>query len=98
MTMRTIITLSTIASLAVGTVSAQEAFHPIKFDFDLGAAGFRVPIEAKLVKGAPYSAEIVTESIQTLADGNRIVQRSNARVHRDSEGRLRREEDRPSGN
>lgn len=97
MTVKTIVTLATIASLAAGTVSAQEAFHPIKFDLDLGAAGFRVPIEAKLVKGAPYSAEIVTESIQTLADGNRIVQRSNARVYRDSEGRLRREEDRPAG-
>jgi hypothetical protein len=57
---------------------------------------FRVPVEAKVVKGAPFSAEIVTESIQTLADGNRIVQRSNTRVYRDSEGRVRREEDRGS--
>jgi hypothetical protein len=55
-----------------------------------------MPIEAKVVKGAPFSAEIVTESIQTLADGNRIVQRSNTRVYRDSEGRVRREEDRGS--
>ena len=97
MTMKTIVTLSTIAFLAVGTVSAQEVFHPLKFDWDSGSVGFRVPIEAKLVKGAPYSAEIVTESIQTLADGNRIVQRSSARVYRDSEGRLRREEDRAGG-
>ena len=27
----------------------------------------------KLVKGAPYSAQAVTESVQTLTDGNRIV-------------------------
>src|SRR5215212_3859382 len=27
----------------------------------------------KLVKGAPYSAQAVTESVQTLSDGNRIV-------------------------
>src|SRR5205823_13790698 len=53
-------------------------------------------IEAKVVKGAPFSADIVTESIQTLADGNRIVQQSNTRVYRDSEGRVRREEDRGS--
>ena len=29
----------------------------------------------KVVKGAPYSAEAVTETIQTLSDGNRIVNR-----------------------
>lgn len=55
------------------------------------------PIEGRVVKGAPYSAEIVTESVQTLVDGNRIVQRTTGRVYRDSEGRVRREEDRASG-
>jgi hypothetical protein len=57
----------------------------------------RVPLEAAPVKGAPYSAEIVTESVQTLADGNRIINRTTGRVYRDSEGRTRREEDRSSG-
>src|SRR5207245_11288887 len=42
--------------------------------------------------GAPYSAEAVTESAQTLGDGNRIVNRSTASVYRDSEGRTRREQ------
>ena len=97
MTIKLIVALSAVASLAAGTVSAQDFFHAVNFEYDFGAAGFRVPIEAKLVKGAPYSAELLTESLQTLADGNRIVQRSTARVYRDSEGRLRREEDRPSG-
>lgn len=45
----------------------------------------------KVVKGAPYSAQEVTETRQTLADGNRITQRSTALVYRDSEGRVRRE-------
>ncbi|HET9786478.1 MAG TPA: hypothetical protein VFP47_05060, partial [Pyrinomonadaceae bacterium] len=36
----------------------------------------------KLVKGAPYSAEAITESTQTLSDGNRIVHKSNASVYR----------------
>src|SRR5207244_961457 len=54
------------------------------------------PLESKVVKGQPYSAEVVSESIQTLSDGNRIVQRTTGRVYRDSEGRVRREEDRPS--
>lgn len=46
----------------------------------------------KTVKGAPYSAESVTESIQTLADGNRIINRNTSSVYRDSEGRTRREQ------
>lgn len=46
----------------------------------------------KTVKGAPYSAEAVTESIQTLADGNRIINRINSSVYRDSDGRSRREQ------
>jgi hypothetical protein len=46
----------------------------------------------KVVKGAPYSAESVTESIQTLSDGNRIVNKMMSTVYRDSEGRTRREQ------
>ena len=46
----------------------------------------------KVVKGAPYSAEAVTETIQTLGDGNRIVNRLTSSVFRDSEGRTRREQ------
>jgi hypothetical protein len=57
----------------------------------------RFPFESKTVKGLPYSAEFVSETIQTLSDGNRIVQKTTGRVYRDSEGRVRREEDRPSG-
>ena len=47
------------------------------------------------VKGAPYSAQAVTETIQTLADGNRITQKSTAMVYRDALGRERREETLP---
>lgn len=46
----------------------------------------------KPVKGAPYTAEAVTESTQTLSDGNRIQRKSSASVYRDSEGRTRREQ------
>jgi hypothetical protein len=46
----------------------------------------------KVVKGAPYSGESVTETIQTLSDGNRIVNRMTSSVYRDSEGRTRREQ------
>lgn len=46
----------------------------------------------KVVKGAPYSAEAVTESVQVLGDGNRIVNKFTSNVYRDSEGRTRREQ------
>src|ERR1041384_8486147 len=46
----------------------------------------------KVVKGAPYSGEAVTETIQTLSDGNRIVNRMTSSVYRDGEGRTRREQ------
>jgi hypothetical protein len=46
----------------------------------------------KLVKGAPYSAQAVTETTQMLSDGNRIVNTSTAAVYRDGEGRTRREQ------
>ena len=46
----------------------------------------------KTVTGAPYSAEAVTETIQTLGDGNRITNRITSMLYRDSEGRTRREQ------
>lgn len=45
-----------------------------------------------VVKNAPYSADAVTETTQTLGDGNRIVQRTTQKLYRDSDGRERREE------
>lgn len=54
----------------------------------VAAEGF----EGKVVKGAPYSGEAVTEHVQVLADGNRIVNRFSSTVYRDGEGRTRREQ------
>ncbi|MEK7257957.1 MAG: hypothetical protein AAB316_24575 [Bacteroidota bacterium] len=45
----------------------------------------------KVVKGAPYSASIVTENIQVLADGTRISNKGEGKFFRDSEGRTRLE-------
>ena len=44
------------------------------------------------VKNAPFSADVITESSHTLADGNHIRQTVNAKVYRDSDGRTRREQ------
>lgn len=48
--------------------------------------------DSRVVKGAPFSAEAVTESVQLLGDGNRITRKTSARLFRDSEGRTRREQ------
>lgn len=45
----------------------------------------------RTIKNAPFSAEAVSESVQVLADGNRIVHRSTTKMYRNSEGRFRRE-------
>lgn len=58
--------------------------------------GAEVGISGKVVKGAPYSATAVTESVQTLADGNRITNTMTSSVARDSEGRTRREQSIPA--
>jgi len=44
------------------------------------------------VKNAPYSADSVTETLQTLGDGNRIVNKITSQVYRDSDGRTRRDQ------
>lgn len=53
--------------------------------------GFREMHPGKVVAGAPYSAVAVTETKQTLADGNVIDRKVQSNVYRDSMGRTRRE-------
>lgn len=62
------------------------------FRFDAALAGPGMRFEGEPVKNAPYSAEAVTESVQTLADGNRIRRENRSLIYRDSQGRTRREE------
>ncbi|RPI22480.1 MAG: hypothetical protein EHM61_22175 [Acidobacteria bacterium] len=59
------------------------AFGPMVFE--------KQAMDIKVVTGAPYSAEGMTEAVQVLADGNRIVRRNSTRVARDSQGRTRQE-------
>jgi len=47
----------------------------------------------RVVTGAPYSAQAVTEHTQTLPDGNTIHTTTTANVFRDSQGRTRREQE-----
>jgi hypothetical protein len=63
---------------------------------ELGGAAFtwvnaEMAVEMSSVKGAPFTAEFVSETTQTLADGNRIRNASKSSFARDGEGRTRRE-------
>jgi hypothetical protein len=54
--------------------------------------GAEAGVPARVVKNAPYSADLITETTQMLADGNRLHQTTTARIYRDSQGRTRREQ------
>lgn len=45
----------------------------------------------RTIKNAPFSAEAISESVQVLGDGNRIVRSATTKLYRNSEGRFRRE-------
>jgi hypothetical protein len=84
-----------IAALALGVpIGAQD---PVALDRQaallekLQVERARLSVETRVTRGAPYSAEAVTETLQVLGDGNRISRRSVSRIYRDSDGRTRRE-------
>lgn len=105
---RTLLTIGCILALFAGCGElAAQATPPaglairVNADQKLGVPGadqiyfekaIAIDFADKLVKGAPYSAEAVTETVQALGDGNRITRKSTALVYRDSEGRTRREQ------
>lgn len=76
---------TTTATVAIGDAAQ---FGPIGITAAMAGA-------ASTIAGAPYSAQAVTERVQTLADGNRIHQSTSGTVARDSQGRVRRDEGLP---
>ncbi len=79
-------TSSFVIAQEVGTISLQAApVHASGFTF----AAFGGP--SAVVTGAPYSATITNESVQTLGDGTHITQSSSGSIARDSQGRTRQD-------
>lgn len=77
---------------------AWAAAAPVADALELDEASFDVALDQlggeRVVKGAPYCADAVHETVQTLADGNRIVRQQQSRLCRDGEGRTRQEVER----
>lgn len=65
--------------------------NPGQVTIKAGGFGGAFGKPAAPVQGAPYSATIKNESVQTLADGNHIKQSSTGTVARDSQGRTRQD-------
>jgi hypothetical protein len=82
-----------LALLASSSAFAQsEANHVFVGATGAGPVGVALQkASAAPVQGAPYSATITNESVQTLADGNRIVESSTGTTVRDSQGRTRQD-------
>lgn len=47
-------------------------------------------VRSAVVKGQPFSAEVERDTVEQLADGNRIKRKSMGMIARDSQGRMRR--------
>jgi hypothetical protein len=82
-----------IALLALGAAAylerpAVRANEKERFEF---AAEIEYPFEGKPLKGAPFSAQVVFEQTQTLANGVHLSHKRNGALYRDSEGRTRQE-------
>lgn len=66
-------------------------FLPPPFGERMELLGFGGMHGGKVVTGAPFSAVAVSETAQTLADGNHITRKTQTNVFRDGQGRIRRE-------
>jgi hypothetical protein len=100
-TMRYRVTMTAFCAVAVAAAAvaaqAQEPGVAAKQEAERKMTFERVAVESRVTRNAPYSAEATTESVQVLADGNRIVTKNTTRIVRDSEGRMRREQLNPAG-
>jgi len=95
------IVLFVLAACAVSVIASAQENLTYTFEKKISAdqspqikvAGSQIQMafEMKSVPNAPYQGEAVTESVMTLADGNRIVKKTATRVYRDSAGRTRKE-------
>lgn len=68
------------------------AFAGQQGEYNFTFIASELSFDSKVVKGAPFSADAVTESVQVLGDGTRITHTSTSKLYRDSEGRTRREQ------
>jgi hypothetical protein len=97
--MKRIYGMAMLAALFALTAAAQDAVMQKQMAEDLNneITNMRVKVIGMVggvmsnVKNAPYQADQITESTQTLGDGTRIHNEHRVTIYRDSQGRVRRE-------
>jgi hypothetical protein len=79
------------ANPPVGPKESTPKSSPAAFPFDLAALSEfgSLELERKLVKGAPFSATLMIEVVQNLADGTSATRTVVSQIYRDGEGRTR---------
>ncbi|HEY1945723.1 MAG TPA: hypothetical protein VGG97_01860 [Bryobacteraceae bacterium] len=89
--------LSVAGAFGQATIAIQKGAVQMSDTVAFGPMGITTALAGPMVNvtAAPYSAQATTERVQTLADGNRIVQTTSGSVARDSQGRVRRDESLP---
>ena len=83
------VALAGILTLTASTAAAQPP--PAAPNWKVEFLGPEIPL-GPTVSGAPYCADAMTTVTQTLADGTQINRTTTAKLCRDSEGRVRREQ------
>jgi hypothetical protein len=84
-----------LAATPIAAQTWQTDAGPAKHNLELMAQPStmaRAALETRVTKERPYTADAITEFVQVLGDGNRIVRKSTARLFRDGDGRTRRED------
>jgi hypothetical protein len=86
--------ISSVGALMAAGLFAQGPRHRLEGPIgpgDFALVGAEFGLSNKVVQGAPYLAQAVTQFTQTLADGNHIQRTNTASIARDSQGRTRTE-------
>lgn len=96
--MKRIAWIFVLAAASATSALAQDGNVPYQGDRVMNVSGqvIRGARSISPVTGAPYSATITTEMVQTLSDGTHITQTTTGAVARDSEGRTRQDAPLPS--
>lgn len=88
-----IVILSLILAAMSAVTFAQDAPKPAQKSDEPHVAKILAEMYVKhgAIKNSPFTADEENESVQTLADGNRIVRKATGKIYRNSDGRVRRE-------
>jgi hypothetical protein len=81
-----------VAELPPPATFTLQMLAPAGSDKERAEMAYTLDVSTRIVKNKPYSGSGVTDTTQTLADGNKIEHHLENKYYRDSSGRTRREQ------